>query len=70
MWLVASSCRTCLVFVQSVQRICVGFKTLLTGFSVLLTAGSGALCLPFLDGVRLILGEWNLSISFMVNVEM
>lgn len=40
--------------------------TLLAGFSVLLAAGSGCSCLPFLDGVLLILGEWNLSISFMV----
>lgn len=41
--------------------------TLFIGFSVLLAAGSGCSCLPFLDGVLLILGEWNLSISFMVN---
>lgn len=40
--------------------------TLLAGFSVFLAAGSGCSCLPFLDGVLLILGEWNLSISFMV----
>lgn len=40
--------------------------TLFAGFSVLLAAGSGCSCLPFLDGVLLILGEWNLSISFMV----
>lgn len=40
--------------------------TLLAGFSVLFTAGSGCSCLPFFDGVLLILGEWNLSISFMV----
>lgn len=53
---------------QSLCKVCVAFMTLLTGFSVLVTGGLGALCLP-LDGVRLILGEWNLSISFMVNVE-
>lgn len=40
--------------------------TLLAGFSALLAAGSGCSCLPFLDGVLFILGEWNLSISFMV----
>lgn len=39
---------------------------MLVGFSVLLSAGSGCSCLPFLEGVLLILGEWNLSISFMV----
>lgn len=40
--------------------------TLLAGFSVLLAVGSGWSCLPFLDGVLLILGEWNLSFSFIV----
>lgn len=41
--------------------------TLLTTFSGVLTTTSG--CFPFLDGVRFILGEWNLSINFMVNEE-
>lgn len=40
--------------------------TLLAGFSVLLAVGSGWSCLHFLDGVLLILGEWNLSFSFIV----
>lgn len=40
--------------------------TLLAGFSVLLAVGSGWSCLPFFDGVLLILGEWNLSFSFIV----
>lgn len=48
------------------HTFCGWTHTLLAGFSVLLAAGSGCSCLPFLDGVLLILGEWNLSISFMV----
>lgn len=43
--------------------------TLLVGFSVLLAAVSGCSCLPFLDGVLLILGEWNLSFRIMVIVD-
>lgn len=41
--------------------------TLLTGFSRVFTDTSAGF--PFLDGVLLILGEWNLSISFMVKEE-
>lgn len=40
--------------------------TLLTGFSGIFDTSAG---FPFLDGVLLILGEWNLSISFMVKEE-
>lgn len=41
----------------------------MTGFSWFLTTGSTCNCLPFFDGVLLTLGEWNLSISFMVKEE-
>lgn len=40
--------------------------TLLTDFSGIFDTSAG---FPFLDGVLLILGEWNLSISFMVKEE-
>lgn len=40
--------------------------TLLTGLSGIFDTSAG---FPFLDGVLLILGEWNLSISFMVKEE-
>lgn len=41
--------------------------TLLTGFSGAGAGGSGDGGLPLVEGVRLILGEWNLSMSFMVD---
>ena len=40
--------------------------TLLTDFSGIFDTSAG---FPFLDGVLLILGEWNLSMSFMVKEE-
>lgn len=41
--------------------------TLFAGFSRIFTDTSAGF--PFFDGVLLILGEWNLSISFMVKEE-
>lgn len=61
-----SSKKNCLVYSYTNPSEVQGERrTLFTIFSGVFTTRSG--CFPFLEGVRLIFGEWNLSINFMVN---